>query len=537
MDENRFKMSREELYSEIWELSVSGVSKKYNVPYSSLMKLCKENSIPTPPAGYWTSLSFGKQVEKIKLPESSVSEVILLDNSKPKQSNHPKVQAANTKEAIAVPLENEKPGKSDRVQRQEPDFQVINQPVRGVKNTYNREKLYEEVWSKPVVDVAVHYGVSDVAIHKICRALNVPVPPRGYWAKIRAGDKIKKEPLPATKGVIDKVGQRTYEAVKTVIPPEPSLSFLEEEERQKVLFAAREISLLPQEAKLHKKIAAYRSVVKEWNHKDYKPEGAQRNYQSNYQQPPFLAGVISSEALPRVYRILDALYRKVEQLGGIVNDDLSLQIRNENVRLVIIEDQTQIKHELTKQEARDLIIYKDEKRHGGWASKPQIRKYDYIFNGHLKVGIRKHRYVRDSDSLQIESRLGEMLLELYEESQVVRTNREAYEEATRKREEEARQKEERRNKYNLEVDRTIGLQNAANDYDTACKIRAYLRAIEKSIDVETTDEEQKDWLEWAYKKSDWFDPTVARTDEVFGMRKHEESQEQKTLKKAGHYGY
>ncbi len=46
--------------------------------------------------------------------------------------------------------------------------------------------LYEEVWAKPVVDVAVQYGVSDVAIHKICKSLNVPVPPRGYWAKLKA---------------------------------------------------------------------------------------------------------------------------------------------------------------------------------------------------------------------------------------------------------------------------------------------------------------------------------------------------------------
>jgi len=64
--------------------------------------------------------------------------------------------------------------------------------VNGKYNIYNREKLYEEVWAKPVVDVAVQYGVSDVVIHKNCKSLNVPVPPRGYWSKIRAGVKPKK---------------------------------------------------------------------------------------------------------------------------------------------------------------------------------------------------------------------------------------------------------------------------------------------------------------------------------------------------------
>ncbi len=177
-------------------------------------------------------------------------------------------------------------------------------------------------------------------------------------------------------------------------------------------------------AKLHKKIAAYRSVVNEWNKKDNKPEGAQRNFKNYSNRPPFLAGVISKETLPRVYRILDALDRQVESLGGAVNDDLSLQIRDEHVHLEIAEAQDEIKHEITRQEAQALIVYEDAKRHNKWASEPQIRKYDYVFNGRLRIGIRKSRYFRDTDKIRIESRLGDLLIELYEESEVVRIARE-----------------------------------------------------------------------------------------------------------------
>ena len=52
---------------------------------------------------------------------------------------------------------------------------------------YERHKLYEEVWAEPVMKVAERYGVSGVALAKTCRKLNVPLPPRGYWAKIKAG--------------------------------------------------------------------------------------------------------------------------------------------------------------------------------------------------------------------------------------------------------------------------------------------------------------------------------------------------------------
>lgn len=36
-------------------------------------------------------------------------------------------------------------------------------------NTYQREKLYEEVWAEPVSTVAKRYGISGVAIAKKCR--------------------------------------------------------------------------------------------------------------------------------------------------------------------------------------------------------------------------------------------------------------------------------------------------------------------------------------------------------------------------------
>lgn len=168
-----------------------------------------------------------------------------------------------------------------------------------------------------------------------------------------------------------------------------------------------------------------------------------------------MAGVISNESLTRVYRILDALFRQVESLGGSVNDELSLQIRNERVRIEIVDNQDKAEHVITKQEAQALIKYRDEKRHSSWASEPQIRKYDYVFNGRLRMSIRQGRYFRDTDKINIESRLGEMLLELYEESEVVRLDREAKEEAARKQEEAERRKEERRKKYNEEVERTI----------------------------------------------------------------------------------
>lgn len=60
----------------------------------------------------------------------------------------------------------------------------------------DREALYAQVWQTPISSLAKQYSISDVALAKICRRLHVPVPPRGYWARIASGQQITKPKLP-----------------------------------------------------------------------------------------------------------------------------------------------------------------------------------------------------------------------------------------------------------------------------------------------------------------------------------------------------
>jgi hypothetical protein len=78
-----------------------------------------------------------------------------------------------------------------------PQFEEFPQVSPVLMARYDREKLYEEVWSLPMQQVARGYGVSDVAIGKTCRNLYIPVPGRGYWAKRAAHQPIEpRPPLP-----------------------------------------------------------------------------------------------------------------------------------------------------------------------------------------------------------------------------------------------------------------------------------------------------------------------------------------------------
>lgn len=76
---------------------------------------------------------------------------------------------------------------------------VANGPYGGEPALTGRYRpiAVEEVWTDAMTVVAPRYGLSDVGLVKICTKLGIPVPPRGYWAKVKAGRPTRKTPLPA----------------------------------------------------------------------------------------------------------------------------------------------------------------------------------------------------------------------------------------------------------------------------------------------------------------------------------------------------
>jgi len=555
-EEPVIRLTRQQLYDEIWKISVAGLAKKYDIPYSQLMKQIKQADIPVPPSGYWTQLSFGKPVTKPELPEP-VNEVISIYKTVPRSQTKKQKVELQSKEVKNETLSSEdqaisevsinnmtvkatvadaKETKTSNVSEEHVDLpaQVVDEPETYTQygqtyNVYDRETLYKEVWEKPVTEVAKRYKVSDVAIHKVCKALDIPTPPAGYWAKLRAGKPVSVIPLPPSDKPSRKTGIQTGSAYQATGEKE-SLAFLNEEDRS-VNFAVASQILLPDEgARMHPKIIAHRKVVAEW--KKHKNSDNRVWNRRNAESVPFLADSISDESLPRACRIIDALIKAMEPLGCSLTDTLSFVVNGENVPLAFSESKDEVKHIPTKEENLQLLKYEEERKRYSWASKPQIRKYDHVFNGRLTLTVNGQKSFRDCKSYVLEDRLGDIMIEIYEAAEEIRKAREAREEAERKRQEEERRREELRKRYNVEVDRTLALTNLAEDYDTACKIRRYIAVVEAQGEP---DEETAKWIEWAKAKADWYDPTVAREDEFFGKREHEKDAEKKKLNYKGYW--
>src|SRR5690349_14522806 len=76
----------------------------------------------------------------------------------------------------------------------------------------SREELFAMVWERPTQEVAKQLGVSDVAVGKLCARLQVPKPPRGYWARVQSGQTPRRPPLDAFRDELERRRQATARA-------------------------------------------------------------------------------------------------------------------------------------------------------------------------------------------------------------------------------------------------------------------------------------------------------------------------------------
>jgi hypothetical protein len=188
--------------------------------------------------------------------------------------------------------------------------------------TITRKELYEEVWSTPVSRLAPRYNLSDVGFAKFCRRCDVPLPPRGYWAKLEAGQKVKRTPLPA----IEDEGEIRVPVLDPVELEAKEKARMEAENREAQL---PKIEVTDTLRGCHSLVSttngAFEGAKKGDDGLLYSPEGSQ------------LSLNVSREQLRRSLLIMSALLKAFESLGHKVSSGPTIEINGQTVTLTIRE--------------------------------------------------------------------------------------------------------------------------------------------------------------------------------------------------------
>lgn len=456
-------------------------------------------------------------------------------------------------------------------------FQSIRRWIKNMKGerfgmndpnmvVLSRKQLYDEIWKMSVAGVAKKYNLHYAKLINSLKLYNIPYPPSGYWTRLACGKDVSGEikPLPKSDSEDIYLYPANYSSIKnkkqkddnkktieeekkadiqkevvanitekSIIHeiPDTVLSFLGKEERERVINELEKIQIRPN-ARIHPVLVAYKKSIDEWKKREkenmYVRRGRYEYYRGQKIEQPVFMSEVSEAGLKRIVVILDTLYKVIEKLGGEIRQDLSMKIREDVVSVSFAEGQDKKTHELTKQEAKELLEYKEKIKFQQYATKPQIRKYDYNYNGKLRIKFSNGKYIRDNEEEKVEDRIDEILVELYEIAERYRIEREKREEEHRKYLEEQQRKREVAERIEREKQKTQELINAAKDYQIACEIRNYVEAIKKNNNLNNLQEE---WIKWAENKADWYDPTIAREDVFLGVRNHKASESEKDLER------
>lgn len=187
---NLLTLSRIELYDLVWSQRLADVAGEFKMTEAELRTRCLEVHVPIPDEAATNLIRRGETPKRTPLP--SPQEIRRL----PKAATDPDPTVATPTGAKDPPTTTIDPTATSAPPATSP---APPPPLPTLPYAFTRESLYALVWTHPPRKLAMHFGMSDVAIAKRCRALLIPIPPRGYWARVQAGQRPPKPKLKALK--------------------------------------------------------------------------------------------------------------------------------------------------------------------------------------------------------------------------------------------------------------------------------------------------------------------------------------------------
>jgi hypothetical protein len=353
-----------------------------------------------------------------------------------------------------------------------------------------RQQLYERVWMKPVDQLSKEFGISNVGLGKLCRRYEIPVPPRGYWAKRAAGHRVRQTALPvATHSWQARVTvhgtPRTDAEDAPLSEVHPSIAFEQD--------PANHIPVPPDVIVSHPIVLRTARLLRR----------VKREADGMVGPPPGALPIRTSRALhERAFRLWQALLTACEVRGYAVTvgeKGTTVKVLDEALELSLHEGTKNVAHKTTFTEQKEI-----DKGYG-W----RIPKWDKLPSEHLTLAITnvsriRHHWHDGPGSL--ETQLTKVLIGLVRAALEIKRQREEAERQERLRQEEARRRLEAERRWQIEKGRRDRLQRLVAAWQCAQQVQAFVEHYRKAIGPVGPDEDLAAWLEWLDRRAAAIDP-------------------------------
>jgi hypothetical protein len=408
-----------------------------------------------------------------------------------------------------------------------------------MEKTFSRNDLYDEVWTTPLTRLGKKYGLSDNGVRKICRAMNIPLPKAGHWAKVAAGQVIPRTPLPDDAKRASVVSRPPEENPFRVPEDDDWLRAKSAEEES----ADSRISVDLKPARWHAAIAPLRDKVRAeikevavaerdarraertprlaqspdwqgWRWKSFVDRG--EVLLQTHKRSPMR---VTTRTHERALAILNALCFEAARRGFVV------QLNVPAGRIQLTGHEAVIDVRISEPLAEKVRVERNS-----WDNKPRSIPYK-VPTGKLVLNVGEHwSEVATADTADepLETKLNQVFIRIYRavirqreqtrkrdarerEWKAEEARREAA--AARRREEEARKDRERRKRSALIVE--------AKQWRTAQLIRDYVSQVMLQLAPDDGSESRQLWKSWAMQVADQLDPVMQRQGKLRGG--HEET--------------
>lgn len=371
-----------------------------------------------------------------------------------------------------------------------------------------REQLYELVWTEPMVAVAKRFGLSDVGIKKICAKSEIPVPPRGHWAKIEAGKRTFQPELPPRPPAMPQeieIGKDrqfywrgwTDEDLLAPLPPPPFFDEPIEQVRNRVREWIGRVRIPRDLSDQHSAVARLLREDKERAEK-----ALTSSLVLSWAKP-----LLDSPESRRRLRIINSLFLAVARTGGKgyfsdkTADGIGVAVYDQHVRLKLVAaPESRRKHERNAAPAR---------------------KRKALRLSIARGSSEEERVSWQDGEVMLEARIAEIAVEivvtaeeLYREQCQrmfdwrVERKKELEEDLRRRQMEEERKERERQTR--LAKERIDRLLSRASAFTGANAIRAYVAMVcSRAADARIDEAVVEPWRSWALEQADHLDPVAS----------------------------